>query len=407
MPLIERGEGIYLYDRQGRKFTDAVSSWWACTLGHGNRRIVEAIRRQSETLQHSILGNLSHPSAVELAGRLAKLMPTPARHILFSSDGASAVEASLKIALQYFHNTGRPERRRFAYLRDAYHGDTLGAVSVGYLEQFHKAFESILFQAFQVPVPTRVEQENACYEATARLFAEHGHEIAGLIVEPLCQGAAGMKMYSARHLKQLADLCKAHEVLLIDDEIAMGFGRTGRLFAFEHAGIDPDLVCIGKALSAGYLPISAVVAKDDLYNTFADKPEDHTFYHGHTFSGNPICAAASIEALKIYEEQRIEEKAVALEKIMRRKLSPLNGHPHVLEMRFLGGIGVVELVHGRDNQVPPARLVREALFQKGILIRPLGNVVYLMPPLIITESEMENICGELVAAVQGTKSTRP
>ena len=404
MPLIVRGKGIHLYDKQGRKFIDAVSSWWACALGHGHRRIIDAIQRQADSLQHSILGNLSHPAAVDLAARLAELMPTPDRHVLFSSDGASAVEASLKIALQYFHNTGRPERKRFAYLQNAYHGDTLGAVSVGYLEQFHKPFESILFTAFRVPVPLKGDQENACYEATARLFAEHGHEIAGLIVEPLCQGAAGMRMYSAAYLKRLSDLCKAQDVLLIDDEIAMGFGRTGRMFAFEHAGIDPDLVCVGKALSAGYLPISAVIVKNGIYNTFADKPEDHTFYHGHTFSGNPLCAAASIEALKVYSEERIAEKAAALETVMRRELSALNGHPLVLDARFLGAIGVVELAHAKEGRVAPARMVRETLFRKGILIRPLGNVVYLMPPLITTEEEMKTICSELVAAIHSADS---
>jgi adenosylmethionine-8-amino-7-oxononanoate aminotransferase len=383
LPIIVRGEGIYLYDADGNQYIDAISSWWACALGHGNTRIIEAIHRQAEQLQQSILGNLSHPAAIELAARLAELMPRPNRHVLFSSDGASAVEASLKIAVQYGHNIGQPPRRRLAYLRDAYHGDTLGAVSVGFLEDFHRPFKSILFPALAVPVPYRKEDERACLEQTRHLFDQHTGEIAALIVEPLCQGAAGMKMYSANHLRQLAALCRERDVLLIADEIATGFGRTGKMFAFEHAGIDPDIVCVGKALSGGYLPISAAIVKDEIYATFSDQPKDHTFYHGHTFCGNPIAAAAALEALSIYAEIDVAAQARRIEDILKKELAPLARLPAVSDVRCLGAIGAIEL--GSQELTQKAKM---ALLEQRILARPLGQVVYLMPPLTTPNDQL-------------------
>ncbi|HBA83653.1 MAG TPA: adenosylmethionine--8-amino-7-oxononanoate transaminase [Verrucomicrobia bacterium] len=386
LPVIVRGKGLYLFDADGNRYIDAISSWWACALGHGNDRIKDAIGNQADCLQQSILGNLSHPAAIELAGKLAGLMPRPNRHVLFSSDGASAVEAALKIAVQYGHNIGQPTRRRLAYLRDAYHGDTLGAVSVGFLESFHKPFKSILFPALSIPVPYRKEDERACLAEATHLFDQHTDEIAALIVEPLCQGAAGMKMYSAQYLRQLAALCREREVLLIVDEIATGFGRTGRMFAFEHAGIDPDIVCVGKALSAGYLPISAAIVKDDIYAAFSDQPVDHTFYHGHTFCGNPIAAAAALEALRIYEEIDIAAQARRIEALLKEALTPLSALPFVTDVRCLGAIGAVEL--SSRELVQTAKM---ALLEQRILARPLGQVVYLMPPLNTPDEHIKNL----------------
>ena len=394
LPLIVRGKGIYLYDDKGARYVDAISSWWACALGHGHPRIVAAIQKQAAELQHSILGNLSHPRAAELAEKLAGLMPTPGRHILFSSDGASAVEAALKIALQYWHNIGRPGKRRFAALEAGYHGDTLGAVGVGYLEHFHKPFDSVVSPAF------RTSPQRDGFSGMADLIAEHADELAAVIVEPLCQAAAGMKMYPSDYLAKLAKLCRERDVLLIMDEVAMGFGRTGRMFAFEHAGIDPDIVCVGKALSAGYLPISAAIVKDAIHGTFSDKPTDHTFYHGHTFCGNPVAAAAALEALSIYEEEDIPAKAAAMETLFKHFLAPLSNLPFVQDVRCLGAIAAVELKP--ESPVPavtrPHR-VRMALLAEGILLRPLGNVVYLMPPLNIEKADLEWLAGKFAEAI--------
>lgn len=401
LPLISRGEGIYLIDSRGNRYLDAISSWWACALGHSHPRIIEAIGRQTTQLQHSILGSLSHPRAIELATRLAELMPTPDRHVLFSSDGASAVEASLKIALQYWYNHGETSRRCFAYLENAYHGDTLGAVSVGYLEEFHKPFEPILFPAFRVPVPYGGEDMEAASREMADLLHEHSAELAAVIVEPLCQCAGGMRMYPAEYLTLIAALCREKRVLLIVDEIATGFGRTGTMFAFEQAGIDPDIVCVGKALSAGYLPLSAAIVKDEVYRTFSDTPNDRTFYHGQTFCGNPIACAAALEALRIYRDEGVVEHARTSGELLRELVSPLADLPQVADVRCLGMIAAVEL-KPEETPTAPSRphRVREAMLDRHILLRPLGRVVYLMPPLITPEIELRGMVSALGEALE-------
>ena len=385
VPMIVRGEGIHLYDESGRKYVDAISSWWCCALGHGHPDIVAAIQRQAGELQHSILGNLSHPRAAELADKLARLMPSPDRHVLFASDGSSAVEQALKIALQYWNNVGQPQRARFACIEGAYHGDTLGAMGVGYLDQFHRPFKSVLSEAIKLPFPP-TEQ------SIQNLAAD---ELAAVIVEPLCLGAAGMKMYDAALLKYLADWCKAHGVLLIVDEIAMGMGRTGKMFAYEHAKIDPDIVCLGKALSAGYLPISATIVRDSIYQTFDD---EHTLQHGHTFCGNPIAAAAAGATLDVFQRDNIVKQAAGVGDRLRQLTEPLKSLPAVKEVRFLGALAVVELnpVEGRP------RRVREKMMEAGILLRPLGNVVYLMPPLVISNSQLTELVEVVAAALLET-----
>ncbi len=411
LPLITRGEGIYLYDSEGRRYLDAISSWWACNLGHNHPRIVEAIVRQARELQHSILGNLSHPRAVEAASMLVDLFPDE-RRVMFASDGSSAVEAALKIALQYWHNSGKIRKTKFAALDFAYHGDTLGAVSVGYLPQFHKAFRPVLFPVFQAPSPccgacAFHESPGVCLEEcfdTMRLILrEHAHELAAVIIEPMCQGAGGMRIHSAEYLRRLGALCAEKEVLLIADEIAVGFGRTGRMFAHEHAGIVPDIVCVGKSLSAGYLPISAAIVRATIAATFRDKPEDHTFYHGHTFAGNPIAAAAAVETLRVYEEDRIVERAAAAGEVLRRDLEPLGKLSGVRNVRSLGMIGVVELEDDGDGRGTAwAARIRDGLRRKGVLLRPLGNVVYVMPPLVTREPELKALVAMLGETMRET-----
>lgn len=406
LPCIERAEGVYLYTTDGRCYMDAIASWWSCALGHGHPAIVEAICRQAPKLQHSILGNLSHPCAIELAALIAQFFPDARRHVLFASDGASAVEAALKIAAQYAHNTGKPQRSRFAALRHAYHGDTLGAVSVGYIEGFHAPFRPLLNPAIMLPVPGSAAEEPTCREEAERLFAQHSDSLAALIVEPLCLCAAGMKMYPASYLAFLARLCRQHGVLLISDEIATGFGRTGRWFAFEHAGLDPDIVCLGKALSAGALPISATVVKDFIYETFADRPTDRTFYHGHTFCGNPVAAAAALAALNVYRQINMPERAMWLAQTFQTALAPLAQLKGIADVRVLGGIAAVELLHpsniamaAGEEAVPPAQRIRQWLFDHGVLIRPLGNVVYLFPPLTISEEDLSRLLSLFTQAV--------
>ncbi len=403
-PIITRGEGVYLFDTEGNKYLDAISSWWACNLGHNHPRLVEAIIRQARELQHSILGNLSHPRAIELAAELVNLFSDP-YHVLFASDGASAVEAALKIAIQHWHNLGHPERNRFASLENAYHGDTLGAVSVGYLEGFHSPFKPVLFPAYRAESPCcgrcRHEKEPAscnqeCFEPMLAIFERHAEELAAVIIEPLCQGAAGMRVYSPEYLRLLEQLCKEKDVLLIVDEIAVGFGRTGKMFAFQHGDVKPDMICLGKSLAGGYLPISATVVKNKIFETFTDQPEDCTFYHGHTFSGNPIAAAAALETLRIYKQEAIVEKAQQRGSLLKDQMGSFLDLPHVVDVRCLGMIGAVEL----DDKLWRAQSIRERLLHNGILIRPLGNVVYLMPPLITSEDILTHTVEALYKAVE-------
>ena len=419
-PVMVRGEGIYLFDSDGRRYLDAISSWWACNLGHSHPRLVKAIAHQAQRLQHSILGNLSHPGAIELAARLVQLFPdqaTPERYaqasrrrrVFFSGDGASAVEAALKMAVQYWHNRGRPERRGFVSLGNAYHGDTLGAVSVGYVPEFHAPFQSLLFPVFRAPAPccgtcVRGLKPDTCTQECvapmADILSKHAAELAAVIVEPMCQGAAGMRIYAPACLAKMAALCRKYDILLIADEIAMGFGRTGRMFAFEHAGIDPDIVCLGKGLAGGYLPMSATIVREALYETFADQSVDHTFYHGHTFAGNPLAAAVALETLRIYEEDRIVEHAREAGERLQTALAPIRSLSGVLDVRGFGLLAAVELAD-EPGQSGPARAQRMAvwLLQQGILIRPLGPVVYLAPPLITPAPVLAQLARQLQEAL--------
>ncbi len=413
LPVMKRGEGIYLWDQEGRRYVDAISSWWACNLGHGHLRVVEAIRRQAGELQHSILGHLSHPRALELAERLCGLFPDR-RRVLFASDGSSAVEAALKIALHRAYSLGETKRCKFVALEGAYHGDTLGAVAVGYLEHFHRPFKPVLFPVYQAEAPCcstcargttpdRCAQE--CLISMREIIRNFGPELAAVIVEPLCLGAGGMKIYSSGYLARLAELCAEHDILLIADEVAVGMGRTGRMLACNHADVAADIVCMGKGLAAGYLPLSATIVKEEIYELFRDTPRmDLTFYHGHTFSGNPIAAAAALETLRVYEEEQIVRRAERMGERMARRMRAMTGQPGVRDVRTLGMIGAVELTARRAAEAEArATRIRDHLRAQGVLIRPLGPVVYLMPPLTIDEAALDDLVDRLAEAVAATE----
>lgn len=398
MPVITGGKGIYLTTADGKNYIDAISSWWCCNLGHGRREIIEAIQQQAAMLQHSILGNLTHPKAIELAARLARLMPTSDRHVLFASDGSSAIEQAVKIAIQYRANRGDTNRTLLACLDGAYHGDTLGAMALGYLEQFHLPYKRHLFPVVRLPFPLSDNFADA-----QQILDQHAGELTAVVVEPLLQGASGMRIYSPAWLKSLAAWCRAHEVILVLDEIATGFGRTGTWFAFQQAGIDPDIVCVGKGMSGGYLPISATIVRDSIYQTFSDRPRDHTLQHGHTFCGNPIAAAASLAAFDVYADGVIENVPM-VGKYMRALFQPLEKHPLVKDVRSIGLTTAIELHHEApptSGQTRPHR-IRIALMKKGILLRPLGPVIYVMPPLISTKAELYQIANEVIAAIHAS-----
>lgn len=387
-----RGEGVTLTDSSGKTYTDLISSWWCCALGHSHPAIVEAIVEQAHQLQHSILGNLSHAGAENLAQKIAHLMPSPERHVFFAADGCSAVEAAMKMAIQYWDNIGRKGKYKFMSMDQSYHGDSLGALSVGFVDHFHRPFRHAVPRQITLPFPIPTEQDPAGFSEAERLIGQHSHECAAVIVEPLCQGAAGMRMYPAAYLKRLSECCKTHDLLLISDEIAMGFGHTGEMFAFHHAGIDPDIITIGKALTAGYLPASAAVVKDAVYQTFADHPNDHTFYHGNTFAGNPLACAAAVKALDIYEEIDIVSIARHMGANLEDIFKPFREIAMVKDVRHLGMIAVIEIDEKASDKV---HAIRQDMLEAGYLIRPLGNVFYFMPPYIISNACLQE-AGELL-----------
>lgn len=383
---IVRGEGIYLFDDDGNKYVDIVSSWWACALGHGHPQVVKAIQEQAGILQHSITGSLTHPTVLTLADRLADLMPSPDRHTVFASDGCSAVEASIKVSIQYWYNVGRPEKTWVIGMDQGYHGDSMGALSAGFVDGFHEPFKHAVSHPAKLPFPIPTESDPEGFEPSRAVIEEHKDKLAGIIVEPLCLASAGMKIYSAGYLKKLADCCAENDVLLIIDEVAMGFGRTGKRFAFNHAGIDPDIVCMGKGLTAGYMPLSACVVKDRLYNTFTDTGEkDCTFYHGNTYAGHPIGCAAALAALDIYEAEGTVERGAEMAEKMKQWMLPMAELDYVKELRFLGMIGVVEL---KPETKPHILKIKQSLSEQGYLFRPLGTMFYLMPPLVISDDEL-------------------
>ncbi len=405
LPNILRADGVYLYDAFGQRYFDAVSSWWACALGHGVTEIVDAIKRQTEILQHSILGNLTHPEAEELATELSDLTGGNKR-VLFASDGSSAIEAALKIALQFWSNNGKSAKKQFLSFKNAYHGDTLGSISVGFLEEFHRHYGSVLKTAKAVNPPAchkcpfnkRPEScDTECFAEMLQAIETDADAIAAVVVEPLCQGSAGMNIYPAKYLKKLADTCASNEILLIVDEIAMGFWRTGKKFAYDHAAINPDIICVGKALSGGYLPLSGTIVTNNIYEAFSDTSPDRSFYHGHTFAGNPIACAAALAALKIYATDAFKNQVRLNSEIMATRLEQLSRNPKVKFTRNLGMIAAWNMANpaGLTGLISPAQRVRVALFERGVLVRPLGDVLYLMPPLNSPASVLEETFDKL------------
>ena len=410
LPIMVRGEGVYLYDDSGRQYLDAISSWWAVNLGHSHPELVAALREQAGILQHSILGSSSHPLAIELSQRLAKLCRDSRRHVLFASDGASAVEASLKVALQYWRNMGLPQKTRVLTLDGAYHGDTLGCVAVGYVDSLHSQYRGLINPAQKTPLPPCLSRSDcscmagkpcSAIDSLEKTLTMGKDAIAAIIVEPICQGAGGMRTYSPEFLLQVARLSERNQILLIADEIAMGFGRTGKMFAHMHADIDPDIVCIGKGLTNGYVPMSAALVKDHIYHSFADTDpaSDRSFYHGNTFGGNPLACAVALKVLDIYERDGVVTRAHNIGVVLNNCLATLTTLPIVASVRSIGMVGAIELRDTPEtSKIVSATL--EWMFNQQILVRSLGRVIYLMPPLIASERIVADVIQKLHSALR-------
>jgi adenosylmethionine-8-amino-7-oxononanoate aminotransferase len=408
--IIERGEGNYLIDTDGARYLDGVSSLWCNVHGHRKRELDEALAAQAAHIAHSTMLGLSNVPATVLAKRLVDLAPPGLTRVFYSDAGATAVEIALKLALQYWQLRGEPQRTRFVALTEAYHGDTLGAVAVGYSETFHRFFRPVLSPARRIDPPHvfRWQQRQSPARAlelaiadAERVFAAHGHELAALIVEPLMQGAAGMWAQPLGYLPALRDLARRHGTLLICDEVATGFGRTGRLFAVEHEGVAPDLLCLGKGITGGYLPLAATLASESIFEAFlAPYERFEAFFHGHTYTGNPLACAVALANLDVFAAERVVERVAERSRRLAALLAESTRHlPAVGDVRQWGLMVGIELVRAADTRAafdPALRVghrVTQAARRRGVLLRPLGNVIILMPPLSITTDELETLVG--------------
>jgi adenosylmethionine---8-amino-7-oxononanoate aminotransferase len=388
---IDRGEGAYLYTRDGRRLIDAISSWWVNLHGHAHPLIADAIAAQARKLEHAIFAGFTHAPAEELAARLSKFLPPQLARIFFSDNGSTAVEVAMKMAVQYWHNLGHPEKHRIVALEHAYHGDTIGAMSVSDDSPFTEAFRSLRIQALRV---RSAEELEAMLESQDRA-------IAAMIVEPLVQGAGGMLVYSAELLKRYRDLCAAHGVLFIADEVFTGFGRTGRMFACDHASIVPDLMCLSKGLTGGFMPLAATVCSEAVYQAFYSKERSRAFFHGHSFSGNPLGCAAAIASLSIFENEPVFDRIAGIENIHRLRLGVLKNHPAVSAVRMLGTIAAIELKAADAGYLSDLRSRLYPFFlEQGVLLRPLGNIIYTVPPYVTTSEDLSYIYDVISEALE-------
>ena len=404
--VIERAKGVWLYDVHGKKYLDIISSWWCNLFGHCNPIINQAVKEQIDRLEHVIFANFSNEPAIRLAEELAQIVPKGLAKFHFNDNGSSAVEAGLKMCFQYYLQTGHPERQKFMCLSEGYHGETIGALSVGSLDLYAQMYKPMMMENIHVEAPDcfrcpygedRDHCQCECFEHAEKAFAAHGKETAAIIVEPLLQGSAGMRVYPPLYLKKLRKLCDETGVLLIADEIATGFGRTGRMFACDHAGIAPDVMTISKGLTGGYLPMSVTVTTQAIYDAFyADYSEGKAFVHSHTYAGNPLASAAALAVQRIFRTQPIFENASVNAKWLTARMeAELLPHPNVGEIRHIGLIHAFELVADKKTKAPlPAakrtgyEIYRRALAH-GLLLRPIGDVLYFNPPLNITQPELD------------------
>lgn len=407
VPMIplRSGSGVWLEDFAGKRYLDGISSWWVNLFGHCNARINAAVREQLERLEHAIFAGFTHQPAVTLAEELVRIAPAGLNRCFFADNGSAAIEVAIKMSFHFWRNSGQPKKTRFVTLSNSYHGETLGALAVGNVDLYKSIYRPLLMDVITVPSPdsfTRVagmseadhaERMFASMEAT---LAQNAGEIAAVIVEPLVQCAGGMRMYDAKYLRLLRASCDRHGVHLIADEIAVGFGRTGTMFACEQAGIRPDYLCLSKGLTGGYLPLSVVMTTDAVYAAFYDEyAKLNAFLHSHSYTGNPLACAAANATLAIFREQDVLARNRETARLMAASVEHLRDHEHVAEIRQRGMILAIEVVKDRASRAPWAwqerrglRIYRHAL-EHGVLLRPLGTTVYFMPPYVIEPDEIE------------------
>jgi adenosylmethionine-8-amino-7-oxononanoate aminotransferase len=404
--VIERGKGCYLYDVDGHSYLDCISSWWTNIFGHSNVRINKAIEKQLNEIEHVIFAHFSNKPAIELSEKLTNITPKGLKKVFFSDNGSSAVEIALKMSFQYHQQMGKIKKVRFAALTDAYHGETIGALSVGDLDLYSKIYKPLLLDTVRVEAPDCYrckygkERSNCnaeCFEYMEKALEQYHEELCAIIIEPMVQCAAGMKIYSPMYLRKLRKACTFYDVHLIADEIAVGFGRTGKMFACNHADISPDIMCLSKGISAGYMPMSVVMTTEDIYNAFYDDFSNlKAFIHSHTYSGNAMACAIACESLKIFNEENIIENNKIKSGIIRDLVTEKAGkNSFVGDMRQIGMITALELVKNKKTKEKfnwkkrTGYEIYKIALKNGLLLRPIGDVLYFMPPYVINEKDIE------------------
>jgi adenosylmethionine---8-amino-7-oxononanoate aminotransferase len=395
---VVKAEGAYLYTADGRRLIDGISSWWVSIHGHCHPRVMAAIAEQAKKVDHVLLAGFSHEPIEELALRLRDVLPSAFTHIFFSDNGSTAVEVALKMAVQYWQNTGRGEKRSIVALEHAYHGDTVGAMSVSADSAFTDPFRDMRFPVHRVhsayccrcPVgKTRASCEIDCLARLERLLEEKHREIAAVIVEPLLQGAGGMIVHPVEFLERIRRLCTNYEVLLIADEVLTGFGRCGRMFACQLASVVPDLMCLSKGLTGGTLPMGATACTGAVHEAFVSSDRTRTFFHGHSYTGNPLAAAAAVASLGVFENEPVFESVHTISRIHAERLTAIKDHPAVRDVRGIGTVAAIELQADDPGYMSELRPRLYTFFlEAGILLRPLGNVVYVLPPYVITPEDL-------------------
>ncbi len=407
LPLvpIKSAQGVWLEDFEGKRYLDAISSWWVNLFGHCNPRINQRIKSQLDQLEHVILAGFTHEPVVSLSEQLQQLTPPGLNHCFYADNGSSAVEVALKMSFHYWRNKGQKEKTRFITLSNSYHGETLGALAAGDVALYKETYQPLLMDVITVPSPDCYHRENdeSCASHTARMFShmrttleKHADKVCAVLVEPLVQCAGNMRMYDPVYLQLLREACDEFGVHLIADEIAVGFGRTGTLFACEQANITPDFMCLSKGLTGGYLPLSVTLTSDEIYAAFYDEYQNLTaFLHSHSYTGNPLGCAAALATLEIFQQDQVIETNRILSQAMANATRQLQDHPYVAEVRQTGMILAIEMVQDKIARTPWPWQQRRGLrvyqhgLQNGVLLRPLGNVVYFMPPYIITREEID------------------
>ena len=401
---IKKGQGVWLEDFDGKCYLDAISSWWVNLFGHGNPVIKAALKEQLDTLEHCIFAGFTHETGIKLAEKLVAITPGGLNRCFYADNGSAAVEVALKMSFHYWRNQGRRKKTKFITLQNSYHGETLGALAVGNVALYKDTYGPLLMEVMTVPGPDCYNREPgeswAAYSIRRfvlmdQMLQQYAESVCAVIIEPVVQCAGNMRMYDPVYLTMLRAACDQYQVHLIADEVAVGFGRTGTLFACEQAAISPDFMCLSKGLTGGYLPLSAVMTRDSVYQAFYDDYQKlNAFLHSHSYTGNALACRAALATLEIFQQQNIIENNKSLSGIMAKAAIRFNEHPHVAEVRQTGMILAIELVKNRQTREPYPWQQRRGLkvyqyaLSRGVLLRPLGNVIYFMPPYIITEEEL-------------------